>query len=325
MRADRLVAILLLLQSRGQVTAAEVAAELEVSERTARRDLEALGMAGLPIYSRQGRNGGWQLIGGGRTDLSGLTAPEARALFLVAGPSSSATPEVKAALRKLARALPETFRTDAEAASTAMIIDPVGWDNVAAPRKEPTHLDAVQRAVIEGQQILLGYVARDQATSTRVVHPLGLATKGTAWYLVADTEAGLRTFRVDRMTSIEPTGERVVRPSGFDLAEAWKLITDEVDQRRAPLRATALARSDVVWDLRHMFGTRVRIGPTTPDGRVEVELRGQNAWLLAAEIAGFGSVVEVLDPAEVRDQLARLATELSATYGAVAAGPTIAG
>src|SRR6476469_10950632 len=99
-RADRLVAILLLLQSRGQVTAAEVAAELEVSERTARRDLDALGVAGLPIYSRQGRNGGWQLLGGGRTDLSGLTAAEARALFLVAGPAS-APPEVRTALRKL--------------------------------------------------------------------------------------------------------------------------------------------------------------------------------------------------------------------------------
>src|SRR5438067_6222820 len=110
MRADRLVALLMLLQSRGHVTAGEVAQELEVSERTARRDLEALGLAGLPIYSRQGRGGGWQLAGGGRTDLSGLTAAEARALFLVAGPSSSATPEVKAALRKLVRALPETFR-----------------------------------------------------------------------------------------------------------------------------------------------------------------------------------------------------------------------
>ena len=89
MRADRLVAILLLLQARGQVTAAEVAEELEVSERTARRDLEALGMAGIPIYSQQGRNGGWRLAGGGRTDLSGLTAGEARALLLVAGPSSA--------------------------------------------------------------------------------------------------------------------------------------------------------------------------------------------------------------------------------------------
>jgi predicted DNA-binding transcriptional regulator YafY len=93
-RADRLVAILLLLQQRGQVTAAEVAEELEVSERTARRDLEALGMAGLPVYSRQGRGGGWQLAGGGKTDLSGLNAAEARALFLVAGPQSGATPEV---------------------------------------------------------------------------------------------------------------------------------------------------------------------------------------------------------------------------------------
>src|SRR6476469_10220194 len=102
MRADRLVAILLMLQTRDQVTAAEVANELEVSERTARRDLEALGMAGVPVYARPGRNGGWQLAGGGRTDLSGLNAAEARALFLVAGPAS-ATPQVKAALRKLVR------------------------------------------------------------------------------------------------------------------------------------------------------------------------------------------------------------------------------
>lgn len=309
------MAILLLLQSKGQVTAAEVAAELEVSERTARRDLDALGMAGLPIYSRQGRNGGWQLIGGGRTDLSGLTAAEARALFLVAGPSSSATPEVKAALRKLTRALPEKFRPDAEAASTAMIIDPVGWDNVAAPRKEPAHLDAVQRAVIEGQQVVLGYVARDQASSTRVVHPLGLATKGTAWYLVAHTDAGLRTFRVDRMTSLEPTGERVVRPVGFDLAEAWKLITEQVEERRSPLRARVLMQPEVVWECRHVFGTRVRIGPTIADGRVEVELRAAGASMLAAEIAGFGSSIEVIDPPEVRVHLARIAAELASTYG----------
>ena len=153
MRADRLVAILLMLQARGQVTAAEVAEELEVSERTARRDLDALGVAGLPIYSTQGRNGGWRLAGGGRTDLSGLTASEARALFLVAGPSSSATPEVKAALRKLVRALPEPFRDHAEAASTAVVIDPAGWDRPTRPRRTPPLLDAIQRAVVEGLQV----------------------------------------------------------------------------------------------------------------------------------------------------------------------------
>src|SRR5688572_18021831 len=110
MRADRLVAELLILQARGRITAAQLAEELEVSERTARRDLEALSMAGIPVYSQAGRGGGWSLIGGARTDLSGLTATEARTLFLIAGPSSAATPEAKSALRKLVQALPETFR-----------------------------------------------------------------------------------------------------------------------------------------------------------------------------------------------------------------------
>jgi predicted DNA-binding transcriptional regulator YafY len=313
-RADRLVAILLMLQSKGQVTAAEVAEELEISERTARRDLDALGMAGLPIYSVQGRNGGWRLAGGGRTDLSGLTAAEARALFLVAGPSSSATPEMKAALRKLVRALPESFRTAAEATASAVVVDPSGWDEMRTERPNPPHLDAVQRAVVEGEQIRLGYVARTRESTTRVVHPLGLAAKGTAWYLVADTEAGLRTFRVDRITSVEPTGEAVVRPDGFELTEAWRLITEQVDERRTPVRARALATADFVHLLRWVLGRRVRIGPAGPDGRIEVELRGYSARALAGEVAGFGAGLEVIDPPEVRALLADIGAELAATY-----------
>src|SRR5204863_6619018 len=254
-RADRLVAILLLLQARGQVTAAEVAEELEVSERTARRDLEALGMAGLPIYSQQGRHGGWRLAGGGKTDLSGLTAGEARALFLVAGPSSAATtPQVKAALRKLVRALPEPLRSGAQAASDSVVIDPGGWGERTYSRPPPEFLDAVQRAVVEGEQVVLGYVARTSERTTRVVHPLGLATKGSTWYLIADTEAGLRTFRVDRMPSVEPTGAPVVRPPGFELAQAWQLITDEIDQRRTPIHARALASPDAAQLCRWILG-----------------------------------------------------------------------
>jgi predicted DNA-binding transcriptional regulator YafY len=321
-RADRLVAILLMLQARGQVTAADVAAELEVSERTARRDLEALGMAGLPVYSRQGRNGGWQLAGGGRTDLSGLTAPEARALFLVAGPSSTATPEVRAALRKLVRALPESFRTQAEAASTAVVVDPVGWDQSGgAARPSPAHLDALQQAVVEGEQIVLGYVARNRDPSTRTVHPLGLATKGTVWYLVADTEAGLRTFRVDRVTSVERTGAPVVRPDGFDLTEAWKLITEQVDERRTPLRARAHVDPGMLNIVRWVLGSRVRIGPARDDGRVDVEIRGHNVVALAAEIAGFGADVEVVDPPELRQRLAELGAQLTATYASPTSAP----
>src|SRR5580700_1191522 len=157
MRADRLVATLLVLQARGRVTAGALAQELEISERTARRDLEALAMAGVPVYSQAGRGGGWSLVGGATTDLSGLTGAEVRTLFLIAGPSA-ATPEVKAALRKLVRALPETFRAEAQAAASAVVIDPSGWDHHRpAP---PPHLEALQKAVIDGVQVRLSYTAR---------------------------------------------------------------------------------------------------------------------------------------------------------------------
>jgi predicted DNA-binding transcriptional regulator YafY len=316
MRADRLVAILLLLQQRGHVTAGEVADELEVSERTARRDLEALGMAGLPVYSMQGRGGGWRLAGDGKTDLSGLSAAEARALFLVAGPASDATPEVRAALRKLVRALPEPMRKGAEAASSAIVVDPRGWNDTSAPQRRPppTHLDAVQQAVVGGEQVVLGYVSRDGTATTRTVHPLGLAAKGQVWYLVADTDAGQRTFRVDRVRSIEPTGDPVVRPEGFELAEAWQSISDTVEEKRAPFRARATVDAEALTLLRWIFGTRVRIGPSTDDDRVEVELRGHSLPALAGELGGLGARIHVLDPPELRAELGRIGAELAALY-----------
>jgi predicted DNA-binding transcriptional regulator YafY len=315
-RADRLVAILLLLQARTRVTAAEVAAELEISERTARRDLDALAMAGVPVYSRQGRNGGWELVGGAKTDLSGLTAAEARALFLVAGTASS-TPEVKAALRKLVRALPETFRTDAEAAANAVVVDPTAWGRAARERSTPPHLDALQHAVVGGQQVVLGYRTPNKAPSTRVVHPLGLATKNTVWYLVAHTDAGLRTFRVERVVSVELTGRSVVRPEGFDLEAAWQLITDTVDARwSSAVQARGAATPETIPILRMVFGTRVRIGPMRADGRVDVEIGGAHERALAGELAGFGAGLEVLEPDSLRDELGRIAVELSATYSA---------
>jgi predicted DNA-binding transcriptional regulator YafY len=214
MRADRLVAALLVLQARGRVTATALAEELEISERTARRDLEALAMAGIPVYSQPGRGGGWSLVGGATTDLSGLTGAEVRTLFLIAGPSA-ATPEVKAALRKLVRALPETFRAEAEAAASAVVVDPTGWDHHRA--EPPPHLEVLQKAVIDGVQVHLSYRARNGTETERVVHPLGLVAKRTVWYLIANTEAGLRTFRVGRVRTVSVTDRPVDRPDGFDL------------------------------------------------------------------------------------------------------------
>lgn len=312
MRADRLVAILMLLQTRGKVTAAEVAAELEISERTARRDLDALGQAGLPVYAHPGRNGGWQLLGDGRTDLSGLTAAEARALFLVAGPAHT-SPEVKAALRKLVRALPEPMRPSATAAAQAIVIDPAGWDRSASG--SPRWFDEAQRAVVDAQQIHLGYVDRDGNVSHRRVHPLGLAAKGSVWYLVGDTDHGLRTFRVDRVKELWRTGEPAVRPAGFELEAAWRLIADRVDALRAPMVARGVVDRDYLRFARMVFGTRLRIGAAVADDRIAIEIRGHSERGLAAEIAGFGRAIEISDPEVVRDALLAVGRELVETYG----------
>lgn len=313
MRADRLVAVLLMLQRRGHVTSAQVAEELEISERTARRDLEALGMAGLPVYSKQGRNGGWELLGGAKTDLSGLNAEEVRALFMVAGPAS-ATPEIAAALRKLIRALPESFRDRAELAQSSVIIDQKGWSGNQSPKRSPSHLDAVQRAVIESTTLRLTYLDRQRNPSTRLVRPLGLASKQGNWYVIAETDAGRRTFRVDRMIEAEPTGERFERPADFDINAEWKAVTDEVDKRRLPATVDLAADADIVRLLRYLFGDRLRVGPARPDGRVDVQVSGPDLAIIAGQLASVGSRVEVLDPPEVRRRLGELGRELATLY-----------
>jgi predicted DNA-binding transcriptional regulator YafY len=302
-RADRLVAALLFLQAKGRITAAELAEELEISERTARRDLEGLSLAGIPVYSQPGRGGGWELIGGARTDLSGLTADEARALFLIAGPSG-ATPQVRAALRKLVQALPATFRDHAEAAASAVVLDPAGWDHTVAA--EPDHLNALQRAVIEGVRVELDYRGRDGRTSSRTVDPLGLVVKNNTWYLVAETAAGQRTFRVSRVRSLRLTAEPTERPDDFDLAQAWSSIVTTVDAQRAPIRVLVRAEPTIVDVLRYMFGNRVGDGVERPDGRVEVELRAQSELMVARQLAGFSDGLEVVGPEAVRAHLAAI-------------------
>ena len=259
-RADRLVATLLVLQAKGRVTAAELADELEISVKTARRDLEALAIAGIPVYSQAGRGGGWSLIGGARTDLSGLTAAEARTLFMVAGPSSTATPEAKAALRKLVQALPETFRAEAEAAASAVVLDPAGWGGTTRPR--PAHLDELQRAVVDGVQVRLGYADRERNETVRTVHPLGLVDKGSVWYLVAGTDAGMRTFRV------EP---RALRRADHRAGRAPRRLRPRRDlavRRRRRWRSAARASApSCASTARRRTGCAAQFGPTVASHR----------------------------------------------------------
>jgi predicted DNA-binding transcriptional regulator YafY len=307
MRADRLVATLLLMQSRGRVTAAELAEELEISVATARRDLEALSMAGIPVYPQPGRGGGWSLLGGSRTDLSGLTATEAQALFLLVGPAAAVAPEAKAALRKLVQALPDTFRKDAEAAASAVVIDPSRWGEHT--KDTPDLVKTLQTAVVRRRQVRLGYSGRE-----RVVAPWGLVSKDDIWYLIAGTDKGQRTFRVDRITGAEVTDGEGDRPEDFDLAEAWEKVVQEMEKRRSLVEARVLIATRFVPILRDQFGRHCEVEEELPDGRSRVRLAAHIPIGIAQHLAGWGAMVEVLDSEPVKAELARLGAELVARY-----------
>ena len=312
MRADRLVATLLLMQSRGRVTAAELAAELGISVATARRDLEALSAAGVPVYPQPGRGGGWQLVGGARTDLSGLTAAEAQALFLLAGPAASTAPEVKSGLRKLVRALPSTFRADAEAAADAVLIDSAGWGE--SDKEPPALVRELQTAVVRRRKVRLSYAGRSGPPSQRLIDPWGLVDKDDIWYLIAGTPKGRRTFRANRIVEAVVTDQPAERPDDFQLAQAWQEVVAEMEQRRSLVQATVLIEGRFVPVLQSHYGRHCEVLGTWDDGRVRVRVGSHIARSIAEQLAGWGNAVEVLEPEEVRSELARIGAELVRRY-----------
>ena len=318
MRADRLVAALLLMQNRGRVTATELAGELEVSVATARRDLEALSAAGIPVYPQPGRGGGWSLVGGARTDLSGLSATEAQALFLLVGPAAAVSDEAKAALRKLVRALPQTFRADAEAAASATMIDPTRWGERA--RSRPEMVGRLQAAVIRQRKVRLTYTSSARVRSERLIDPWGLVDKDDIWYLIAGTERGQRTFRIDRIIAAEPTDQPADRPDDFSLAAAWEEVAGEVEQRRSRTWATVLIDTRFVPVLQTQFGRHCHTGDDPGHGRARVRVGAPTPLDIARHLAGWGAMIEVTEPESVQAELARIGTELAGRYSAALAG-----
>jgi predicted DNA-binding transcriptional regulator YafY len=296
------------------VTAAEVADELEVSVATARRDLEALSTAGIPVYPQPGRGGGWSLVGGARTDLTGLTASEAQALFLLVGSSSDRSADATSALRKLVRALPATFRAEAEAAGRAVLVDPVGWGSSARARQP--WVEDLQGAVVRRRQVTLGYSGR-AGSSERTVDPWALVDKGEHWYLVAGTPSGRRTFRLDRITSLAVLDAAAARPDDLDVAGIWESVVDEVEAQRSRVTATVLTTPFLARVLRGQFGRHVTVLGTEADGRVRVEVGSHTVRSVAEKLAGFGAAVQVLEPVSVQTELAGLGAELVGLYGGV--------
>jgi predicted DNA-binding transcriptional regulator YafY len=273
-RADRLLAGLLVLQARGKVTAAELAEELEVSVKTARRDLEALAMAGVPLYSLPGRHGGWQLVGGARTDLSGLNETEAKALFFLVGPAAEVSPAAKTALR------------------------------------DPPHLDALRQAIVERRQVELAYADRRGAASTRTISPLGVVKKGHNWYLLADTDGGQRTFRVSRMRAVTLTDSPVPPNPNFDLAAEWEKTAETVNELRRTVRAQLRVRREDLTPLRFQFGDDLEIRSELADDHVAITVAGSNHLMLAQQLAGWGTKIDILGPASLQRELVRIGKEL---------------
>jgi predicted DNA-binding transcriptional regulator YafY len=315
MRASRLVNLLLLLQTRGQMTARELSRELEVSERTIYRDVDALSASGVPIYAERGPLGGIRLVEGYRTRLTGLTADEAEALFLSGLPGPAAElglgTVVAAARLKVLAALPPELRNRASRITERFHIDAPGW--FQSPDVVP-HLSDLASAVWETRKIRLTYRRPDRVGAvTRETEPLGIVLKGGIWYLVARTAGQFRTYRVSRTIAVEATPETFERPSGFDLARHWagSIAAYEKDFERVDLVLRIPGdRLDEVWCV--VGRDRAHIGPAEPDGTHVV--RAAFEWddeALTAAIR-LSPVADVLEPASVRASMEAFARAILA-------------
>ena len=310
MRADRLVATLLVMQARGLVTAAELADELEISVATARRDLEALSAAGIPVYPQRGRGGGWALLGGARTDLSGLSFPEMQALFLLVGPAAAVSTDAKSALRKLVRALPESFRQQAEAASAAVVVDPARWGH--RPPFRPTFSRPLRNAVVARTTVLVAY--RDGAAPR--ARAMGPRRQGR--HLVPDRGDAARAphlpGRPDDGGERRP-GRHSRPPHDFDLAEAWAEILADLEGNRSGTMAEVTMPAGLLRPLRDVLGARhVEELGDAGDGRVRLRVSSNTPGMLARQLAGWAPEIDVLGPPEVLTALAAIGADLAERY-----------
>ncbi len=320
MRADRLLSIMLLLQARGRMPARELSRRLEVSERTIYRDLDALGAAGIPVYVERGRHGGCALVEGYSTDLTGLTAPEARTLFAARAAGYLADLGLgdagDAALLKLLAALPDASRRDAERSLARIHLDPDVWFH--APEPAP-YLAVAHEAVWQERRLRLTYRRSNGATTAGVVEPLGLVVKARVWYLVAADAGNMRVFRITRIQGATLLDERFARPDHFDLPSYWASWRAAFE-RSIPAYAVVVRVAPAAMPrLQDLLGEEVAIhmGRAAPP-----DARGWHAIPVTFEriddarraLLGCGASVEALEPEELRASLAEAAAELATLY-----------
>ncbi|MEJ3745916.1 WYL domain-containing protein [Actinomycetes bacterium KLBMP 9797] len=316
MRADRLLSIVLLLQSRGQLTAGQLAAEVEVSVRTIYRDVLALGTAGIPIY---GDAQGYRLVDGYQTQLTGLTADEARSLVLAGLPGAAAdlglAEAVAAAQLKLSAALPQALRERATRMRQRFHLDAPGWYHDG---DDTDHLATVADAVWRQHALAVRYDSWSGVVDHRL-EPYGLVLKAGKWYLVARGARGVRTFRVSQIQELTVLPDQFAWPDGFDLAAHWR---EHVIEFRARLhQGEALVRfaPEALDRVAHLLGRAVAdavsAGEPQPDGWVLARVPIESDSHAEGQFLRLGAQVEVLAPAALRRRLATTAAALATLYG----------
>ncbi|MGW3228874.1 helix-turn-helix transcriptional regulator [Kitasatospora sp. NPDC001095] len=325
MKADRLLSILLLLQTRGQVSATELAERLEVSVRTIYRDVESLSAAGVPVFTERGRHGGIGLLPGYRTDVTGLTADEARALFVLSAQGAHSDlgldGALGSALRKVMAALPAPHRPGAERISERILVDPARWmqtPGAAGPAAGPD-LGELQYAVFADRRLRLCY--RHGGTPAPVeytVDPYGLVSKAAVWYLVADLHGEPRLFRADRVLAAETTEEAVRRRAGVGLGDVWAVLREQVERLPKDVPVRVRVRRGRLDMFLRIHGGRVSAPPPEPGaGPAEEWVEVAMAFPAPAAVRSllaFGAEVEVLAPPAARRELARAAADALRLY-----------
>ncbi|MCX4982627.1 YafY family protein [Streptomyces sp. NBC_00572] len=320
MRADRLVSLVLLLRRHGRLTADTLARELEVSTRTVLRDIEALSSAGVPVYAERGRHGGFSLLPGFRTELTGLNHDEALAL-LTAGSGRGEQvlglgSALASAVRKVVDALPESHLATASDAARRFLVDPETdlLSRRAAVEEVPgATMAEVRRAVLAGHKLRIRYAATGQTPQWRTVDPIGLVTVRDRGYLLATRAGEDRTYRLSRVEAAEELPEAAERPNGVDLDRIWR---ERSARFLADGHITVLVRVDPA-RREDLLDSAVAVRAEEPDedGRLRLELTFQDAWHAEWALWRLGTDVEALAPRSLRISLRDRAAAIVARYG----------
>lgn len=318
MRADRLLSILLLLQVHRRLTARELARRLEVSERTIHRDMEALSAAGFPVFAERGTGGGWMLVEGYKTNLTGLNKNEIQALFLTKPLSLLADLGLDkasdAALIKLSAALPSMYRDNAEHARQHIHVDVTGWNRLD---ESIQFLPTLQEAIWQERKLKFSYQRGGSCDPVeRMVDPLGLVAKGSVWYLVAAVDGEVRSYRVSRLLDARVIDEPCIRPKGFDLAAYWEQSTVNFKTNLPNYQATVRAHPEIVPFMRFAgrFARIEHAEPPDEEGWVKVSLRFDVEEMACGYVLSFGPQMEVLAPDTLREKVIGAAESVIAFY-----------